>query len=73
MINEIDDTKFVNRNHKFKSPINNNSINNNKLSSNLMRVNHVRSNGNFLMMKPQEPQFDKLPECLSKERKTNKI
>lgn len=38
-----------------------------------MRVNHVRSNGNFLMMKPQEPQFDKLPECLSKERKTNKI
>jgi hypothetical protein len=71
MINEIDDTKFVNRNHKFKSPINNNS--NNKLSTNLMRVNHVRSNGNFLMMKPQEPQFDKLPECLSKERKTNKI
>jgi len=26
-----------------------------------------------MITKPSEPQIDKLPECLSKQRKTNKI
>lgn len=51
-------------------------LKNNRLKQqNLLKVNYVNSNKDVIMMMkpPDEPQLDKLPDCFTKQRKTNKI